>query len=69
MHPELVVYECSAQGDGIATNFGVKILESRLDMTKRARKALKYKELSHIFHGRLRRTSGSGTRASSKFSR
>jgi len=41
MHPELVVSECSAQGDGIAINSGVKILESRLDMTKRARKNVK----------------------------
>ena len=36
MHLELVVIEHSAQGDGIAINSGVKILESRLDMTKRA---------------------------------
>jgi|NorSeaMetagenome_1021524.scaffolds.fasta_scaffold382765_1 hypothetical protein len=42
MHLELVVIEPSAQGDGIATNSGVKILESRLDMTKRARKTLNY---------------------------
>ena len=42
MHLELVVIELSAQGDGIATNSGVKILESRLDMTKRARKTLNY---------------------------
>ena len=41
MHLELVVIEPSAQGDGIAINSGVKILESRLDMTKqRARKTL-----------------------------
>ena len=40
MHLELVVIEYSAQRDGIATNSGVKILESRLDMTKRARKTL-----------------------------
>jgi len=42
MHPELVVSERSARGDGIAINSGVKILESRLDMTKRARKTLNY---------------------------
>ena len=36
MHLELIVIESSAQGDGIAINSGVKILESRLDMTKRA---------------------------------
>ena len=42
MHLELVVIESSAQGDGIAINSGVKILESRLDMTKRARKTLNY---------------------------
>ena len=42
MHQELVVIEPSAQGDGIAINSGVKILESRLDMTKRARKTLHY---------------------------
>ena len=42
MHLELVVIEPSAQGDGIATNSDVKILESRLDMTKRARKTLNY---------------------------
>ena len=42
MHLELVVIEPSSQGDGIATNSGVKILESRLDMTKRARKTLNY---------------------------
>ena len=41
MHLELAVIEPSAQGDGIAINPGVKILESRLDMTKRARKTLK----------------------------
>ena len=40
MHLELVVIESSAQGDGIAINSGVKVLESRLDMTKRARKTL-----------------------------
>ena len=40
MHLELVVIEPPAQGDGIATNSGVKILEFRLDMTKRARKTL-----------------------------
>ena len=34
MHLELVVIEPSAQGDGIAINSGVKILESRLDMKK-----------------------------------
>ena len=38
----LVVIESSAQGDGIVINSGVKILESRLDMTKRARKTLNY---------------------------
>ena len=32
----------SARGDGIAINSGIKILESRLDMTKRARKTLNY---------------------------
>ena len=42
MHLELVVIELSAQGDGIAINSGVKILESRLTMTKRARKTLNY---------------------------
>ena len=41
MHLELAVIEPSAQGDGIAINFGAKILESRLDMTKRARKNVK----------------------------
>ena len=41
MHLELVVIEPSAQGDGIATNSGVKIPESRLDMTKRAQKNVK----------------------------
>ena len=43
MHPELAVSERSAQGDGIAINSRVKILESRLDMTKRARKTLNMK--------------------------
>ena len=38
MHLQLVAIGLSAQGDGIAINSGVKILESRLDMTKRARK-------------------------------
>ena len=42
MHLELVVIELAAQGDGIAINSGVKITESRLDMTKRARKTLNY---------------------------
>ena len=42
MHLELGVIEPSAQGDGIAINSGVKILESRLDMTKRARKTSNY---------------------------
>ena len=42
MRQELVVIEPSAQGDGIATSSGVKIFESRLDMTKRARKTLNY---------------------------
>ena len=42
MHPDLVVSEHSAGVDGIAINSGVKILESRLDMTKRARKTLNY---------------------------
>ena len=41
MHLELVVIERSAQVDGIATNSGVKIRESRLDMTKHARKNVK----------------------------
>ena len=45
MHLELVVIEPSAQGDGIAINSGVKIPESRLDMTKRARKTLNYEKL------------------------
>ena len=40
MHLKLVVIE--PQGDGIAINSGVKILESRLDMTKRTRKTLNY---------------------------
>ena len=42
MHPELAISERSTQGDGIAINSRVKILESRLDMTKRARKTLNY---------------------------
>ena len=42
MHLELVVIKPLAQGDGIATNSGVKKIESRLDMTKRARKTLNY---------------------------
>ena len=42
MHPELAVSERSAQGDGIAINSRVKILESRLDMAKRARETLNY---------------------------
>ena len=42
MHLELVIIEPSARGDGIAINSGVKILETRLDMTKRARKTLNY---------------------------
>ena len=42
MHLELVVIEPLGQGDGIAINSGVKILESRLDKTKRARKTLNY---------------------------
>ena len=46
MHLELVVIEPSAQGDGIAINSGVKILESRLDMTKRARKTLNDESLN-----------------------
>ena len=56
MHLELVVIEPSAQGDGIAINSGVKILESRLDMTKRARKTLNYEKLkcqndiTHVIH-------------------
>ena len=51
MHLELVVIERSAQGDGIATNSGVKILESRLDMTKRARKCqIKKIEMSKWHH-------------------
>ena len=33
MHLELVVIEPLARGDGIVINFGVKILESRLDMS------------------------------------
>ena len=43
LHLGLVVIESSARGDSIAINSGVKILESRLDMTKRARKPLNYK--------------------------
>ena len=42
MHLELVVIEPLGQGDGTAINSGVNILESRLDMTKRARKTLNY---------------------------
>ena len=42
MHLELVVIEPSAREDCIAINSGVKILESRLDMAKRARKTLNY---------------------------
>ena len=42
MHLELVGIEHLGQGDGIAINSGVKILESRLDMTKRTRKTLNY---------------------------
>ena len=42
MHPELVVSERSARGDGIAINSRVKILESSLDVMKRARKTLNY---------------------------
>ena len=42
MHLELVVIKPSAQEDDIATNSGVKILESRFDMTKRAQKTLNY---------------------------
>ena len=42
MHLELVVIEPLDQGDGIAINSGVKILESRLDMTNRTRKTLNY---------------------------
>ena len=42
MHLELVVVGPLGQGDGIAINSGVKILESRLDMTKRARKTSNY---------------------------
>ena len=45
MHLELVVIEPLAQGDGIAINSGVLILESRLDMTKRARKTLNYEKI------------------------
>ena len=40
MHPDFIVIESLARGDGIAINSGVKILEYRLDMTKRARKTL-----------------------------
>ena len=47
MHPELVVLESLARGDGIAIISGVKLLESRLDMTKRARKTLKYEKLKY----------------------
>ena len=42
MHLELVAFEFLTQGDGITINSGVKIHESRLDMTKRARKTLHY---------------------------
>ena len=42
MHLELDVIEPSAKEDGIAINSGIKILKSRLDMTKRARKTLNY---------------------------
>ena len=42
MHLKLVVIEPLARGDGMAINSGVKILKSRLDMTKRARKTLNY---------------------------
>ena len=44
MHPELAVSKCSARGDGITINSGVKILESRLGMTERARKTLNYEK-------------------------
>ena len=47
MHPELVVIESLAHGDGIAISSGVKILESRFDMTKRARKTLNYDKLKY----------------------
>ena len=47
MHPGLIVIEYLAQGDGIAIKSGVKILESRLDMTKRARKMLHYEKLKY----------------------
>ena len=40
VHLESVIIEPLARGDGIAIHSGVKILESRLDMTKRARKTL-----------------------------
>ena len=54
MHPELVDSERVARGDGIAIKSGVKILESRLDMTKRARKTLNYEkvEMSKWRHSR-----------------
>ena len=42
MHKKLVVIAYLVQGDGIGINSGVKILESRLDITKRARKTLNY---------------------------
>ena len=42
MHLELVVIEPLAQGDGVAINSGVQILESRLDMTKCAQKTSDY---------------------------
>ena len=45
MHPELVDCERLAREDGIAIKSGVKIPESRLDMTKRARKTLNYEKL------------------------
>ena len=42
MHLELIVIEPSAPGDGIAVHSGVKTLETRFNMTKRARKTLNY---------------------------
>ena len=42
MHLELDIIEHLAWGDGIAIKSGAKILETRLDMTKRAPKTLNY---------------------------
>ena len=47
MRPELVDSERLARGDGTAIKSGVKILESRLDMTKRAQKNVKLWKLKY----------------------